>query len=134
MSNTHDKPAVQVRGLHKHYGAGESLVRAVDGVDLDVAPGETVAVMGPSGCGKSTLLHLVGGLDRPTSGQIWLDGRRTDELSERDLARMRRTDIGFAEQSFEVVGVAVTATTLPYPEPSCVVPCVIAVGPRNAIA
>jgi ABC-type lipoprotein export system ATPase subunit len=103
VSNTDHKPVVQVRGLHKHYGAGESLVRAVDNVDLDVAPGETVAVMGPSGCGKSTLLHLVGGLDRPTSGQIWLDGRRTDELSERDLARMRRTDVGFVFQAFHLM-------------------------------
>ena len=62
---------------------GRGLVRAVDGVDLDVAAGETVAVMGPSGCGKSTLLHLLGGLDRPSAGEVWLAGRRIDQLSER---------------------------------------------------
>ena len=72
------------------YGRGEALVRAVDGVDLEVAPGETVAVMGPSGCGKSTLLHLLGGLDRPTAGEVWLAGRRLDQLGERALAAVRR--------------------------------------------
>ncbi len=61
-----DTSVLRARGLRKEYGKGEGLVRAVDGVDLDVAAGETVAVMGPSGCGKSTLLHLLGGLDRPS--------------------------------------------------------------------
>ena len=69
MSDTASTSVVRARGLRKHYGRGEGLVRAVDGVDLDVAPGETVAVMGPSGCGKSTLLHLLGGLDRPSGGR-----------------------------------------------------------------
>ena len=75
-------------GLRKEYGNGEGLVRAVDEVDLDVARGETLAVMGPSGCGKSTLLHLLGGLDRPTGGELWLNGRRIDQLSERALAQL----------------------------------------------
>jgi putative ABC transport system ATP-binding protein len=88
-------PVLRARGLHKHYGTGDGLVRAVDGIDLEVAPGETVAVMGPSGCGKSTLLHLLGGLDRPSSGEVTLGGRRIDKLSERALARMRRSDVGF---------------------------------------
>ena len=82
---------LRARGLRKEYGSGEGLVRAVDGVDLDVARGETVAVMGPSGCGKSTLLHLLGGLDRPSAGELWLAGRRIDRLSERALAQLRRT-------------------------------------------
>jgi ABC-type multidrug transport system ATPase subunit len=77
----------------------QRVVRAVDGVDLDVRAGEVVAVMGPSGCGKSTLLHLLGGLDRPTGGQVWLAGQRIDTLSERALARMRRTSIGFVFQA-----------------------------------
>jgi putative ABC transport system ATP-binding protein len=103
VSDTVDTPVLRTRGLHKHYGQGEGLVRAVDGVDLDVAPGETVAVLGPSGCGKSTLLHLMGGLDRPSSGETWLAGRRIDQLGERALARMRRTDIGFVFQAFHLM-------------------------------
>jgi putative ABC transport system ATP-binding protein len=91
------------RRLRKDYGKGEALVRAVDGVDLDVSQGETVAVMGPSGCGKSTLLHILGGLDRPTDGEVWLADRRIDRLGERDLARMRRTDVGFVFQAFHLM-------------------------------
>jgi ABC-type lipoprotein export system ATPase subunit len=97
------QPVVRARGLRKEYGKGEGLVRAVDGVDLDVAAGETVAVVGPSGCGKSTLLHLLGGLDRPSAGEIWLNGRRTDRLGERALARMRRSDVGFVFQAFHLM-------------------------------
>jgi ABC-type lipoprotein export system ATPase subunit len=94
---------LRARGLRKEYGSGESLVRAVDGVDLDITPGETVAVMGPSGCGKSTLLHLLGGLDRPSAGEVSLHGRRIDTLSENALARLRRTDIGFVFQAFHLM-------------------------------
>jgi putative ABC transport system ATP-binding protein len=65
--------------------------------------GETLAVMGPSGCGKSTLLHILGGLDRPTDGEVWLADRRIDHLRERDLARMRRTDVGFVFQAFHLM-------------------------------
>src|SRR6202166_2929107 len=88
MSITGTASLVCARGLRKEYGKGEGLVRAVDSVDLDVAAGETVAVMGPSGCGKSTLLHLLGGLDRPAGGQIWLAGQRIDQMSEKALARL----------------------------------------------
>ncbi|MFC7272760.1 ABC transporter ATP-binding protein [Paractinoplanes rhizophilus] len=94
---------LRARGLRKEYGRGSGLVRAVDGVDLDVAAGETVAVMGPSGCGKSTLLHLLGGLDRPSAGEVTLNGRRIDDVGERALARMRRTGVGFVFQSFHLM-------------------------------
>jgi putative ABC transport system ATP-binding protein len=67
MSGSDDTAVLRARGLRKQYGREAGLVRAVDGLDLDVAAGETLAVMGPSGCGKSTLLHLLGGLDRPTA-------------------------------------------------------------------
>ena len=89
--------------LRKEYGRGEALVRAVDDVDLEVVNGETLAVMGPSGCGKSTLLHLLGGLDRPTSGELWIGKRRIDQLSERALAELRRQDVGFVFQAFHLM-------------------------------
>jgi len=100
---TGSSSVVRARGLRKQYGAGAALVRAVDEVDLDVASGETLAVMGPSGCGKSTLLHLLGGLDRPSAGELWLDGRRIDQLTERALARLRRDAIGFVFQAFHLM-------------------------------
>jgi ABC-type lipoprotein export system ATPase subunit len=103
VSDIASTSVVRARGLRKHYGRGEGLVRAVDGVDLDVAPGETVAVMGPSGCGKSTLLHLLGGLDRPSGGEVSLNGRRIDDIGEKALARMRRTDVGFVFQAFHLM-------------------------------
>jgi putative ABC transport system ATP-binding protein len=103
VNNAADLPVLRARGLRKEYGKGEGLVRAVDGVDLDIGAGETVAVMGPSGCGKSTLLHLLGGLDRPSGGEVLLNGRRIDDISEKALARMRRTDVGFVFQSFHLM-------------------------------
>src|SRR5579875_1783133 len=97
------EPTVRVRGLIKQHGKGEGLVRAVDGVDLDVVAGETVSVMGPSGCGKSTLLYLLGGLDRPTAGETWLAGQEMSRLPERGLARLRRDSIGFVFQAFHLM-------------------------------
>jgi ABC-type lipoprotein export system ATPase subunit len=91
------------RGLRKEYGSGAGLVRAIDHVDLEVAGGETLAVMGPSGCGKSTLLHLLGGLDRPTAGELWLNGRRIDRFSERGLAQLRRNEVGFVFQAYHLM-------------------------------
>ena len=101
--NGADASIVRARGLRKEYGSGEGLVRAVDEVDLEVAPGEAVAIMGPSGCGKSTLLHLLGGLDRPSAGELWLAGKRIDRLSERGLAQFRRHDVGFVFQAFHLM-------------------------------
>jgi ABC-type lipoprotein export system ATPase subunit len=103
VSNVADTSVLRARGLRKEYGKGEGLVRAVDGVDLDIDAGETVAVMGPSGCGKSTLLHLLGGLDRPSGGEVSLNGRRIDDIGETALARMRRTDVGFVFQTFHLM-------------------------------
>ena len=103
MSEAADTPVLRARGLRKEYGKGEGLVRAVDGIDLDVSAGETVAIMGPSGCGKSTLLHLFGGLDRPSGGEVLLNDRRIDNLSEKALARLRRTDVSYVFQSFHLM-------------------------------
>ena len=94
------RPVLRASGLCKTFGSGAALVRAVDGVDLDVATGETVAIMGPSGCGKSTLLHLLGGLERPSAGEIELAGQHVTGSSERALAHLRRTAIGFVFQGF----------------------------------
>jgi ABC-type lipoprotein export system ATPase subunit len=103
MNGTYETPLLQARGVSKQYGKGEGLVRAVSGVSLDVAAGETVTITGPSGCGKSTLLHVLSGLDRPTSGEVLLEGRRIDKLGERRLARLRRSSIGFVFQAFQLM-------------------------------
>ncbi|MFG2076485.1 ABC transporter ATP-binding protein [Nonomuraea maritima] len=94
---------LRARGLTRTHGQGQSRVLAVDEVSLDVPQGQTLAVTGPSGCGKSTLLHLLGGLERPTGGEVWVAGRRVDTLSERALARLRRRSVGFVFQSFHLV-------------------------------
>jgi putative ABC transport system ATP-binding protein len=108
IMNTSDSPVrvgpiLRTRGLQMEYGQGEGLVRALHGVELEVTAGETLAVMGPSGCGKSTLLHLLGGLERPSDGEVWLAGDRIDRLSEKALARMRRHAIGFVFQAFHLM-------------------------------
>jgi len=101
--NTSSDVLVHAEGLRKSYGSGEGLVRALDTVDLEVDRGEALAVMGPSGCGKSTLLHLIGGLDRPSAGQLSVAGKRVDKLSERALAHLRRDEIGFVFQAFHLM-------------------------------
>ena len=103
MTVTVNESMLRARGLRKEYGREAGLVRAVDQVDLDVPAGETLAVMGPSGCGKSTLLHLLGGLDRPSAGEIWLAGQRIDQMSERGMAALRRTAVGFVFQAFHLM-------------------------------
>jgi putative ABC transport system ATP-binding protein len=96
-------PVLKARGLCKDYGRGEATVRAVSQVSLDVAPGESVAVVGPSGCGKSTLLYLLGGLERPSAGTIWLADEQIDHMPEARLARLRRHAVGFVFQAFHLV-------------------------------
>ena len=102
-SGTGTASLICARGLRKEYGAGGGLIRAVDSVDLDVAAGETVAIMGPSGCGKSTLLQLLGGLDRPSGGEVRMAGQRVDLMGEKALARLRREAVGFVFQAFHLM-------------------------------
>ena len=115
MINDSAEPLLDARGLCKLYGHGGGAVRAVDGVDLQVRGGESVAVTGPSGCGKSTLLHLFGGLDRPDAGEIRLAGRRLDTLSERALAQVRRHDVGFVFQAFHLMNELTARENVEFP-------------------
>ncbi len=94
---------VRLEGVSKVYQRGASTIRAVQGVSLEVAKGEFLAVMGPSGSGKSTLLNLIGGLDRPTEGDIIIDGRSTREFTENDWTRLRRERIGIVFQFFNLL-------------------------------
>jgi putative ABC transport system ATP-binding protein len=96
-------PVLEANKLAKTYETGGAKVLGLRGVDISIERGEFVAIMGPSGCGKSTLLNLLAGLDRPTAGEVWLDGKRIDGLSETDLARLRRRKVGFVFQFFNLV-------------------------------
>ena len=96
---------LQTKDLRKTYGAGEAEVHALDGVDLAVEKGEFVAVVGTSGSGKSTLLHMLGGLDRPTSGTVTVDGKELSTLKDEELTIFRRRKIGFVFQNYNLVPV-----------------------------
>jgi putative ABC transport system ATP-binding protein len=99
MSDRHETPVLRARGLSREYHGRSATVRAVHDVDLDLNAGESVAVMGPSGCGKSTLLGMLGGLDRPTAGTVVLDGHDITGYTRHQMARFRRTVIGYVPQS-----------------------------------
>lgn len=96
---------LQAKDLKKIYGSGNNTVHALDGVDLSVKKGEFVAIVGTSGSGKSTLLHMLGGLDRPTSGTVMVDGQDIFSLKEEALTIFRRRKIGFVFQSYNLVPV-----------------------------
>jgi putative ABC transport system ATP-binding protein len=94
---------IRLEQVAKVYSLGEVEVRALDGVTLTIGLGEFVALVGPSGCGKTTLLNLMAGIDRPTSGEVWLEGERLDCLSDDSLARLRRRKIGIVYQFFNLL-------------------------------
>ncbi len=96
---------IEAKNLTKIYGKGETAVTALNGVNLAVSTGEFVAVMGPSGCGKSTLLHLLGGLDRPTQGEVLVEGQAISGLNDDALTRLRRRKMGFVFQFFNLIPV-----------------------------
>jgi putative ABC transport system ATP-binding protein len=94
---------IRATALSKYYEIGTVTVKALDKVSLELDQGSLSVVMGPSGSGKSTLLHLLGGLDRPTDGEIWINGSHLNELDENDLAVFRRKTVGFVFQSFNLI-------------------------------
>jgi putative ABC transport system ATP-binding protein len=102
---TVDAPIVRIRSLVKEYRRGAEVVRVLDGLSLDIATGDFVALMGPSGSGKSTLLNLIGGLDRPTAGTLEVAGLRVDHLGDAALARWRSGHVGFVFQMYNLLPV-----------------------------
>ncbi|MBB4914500.1 putative ABC transport system ATP-binding protein [Streptosporangium saharense] len=110
-----EPPVVRTVNLVKIYQNGGVPVPAVRGVDLVVEPGQFVAITGPSGSGKSTLVHMLGGLDPRTSGEIWLDGKRADTMSESAWALLRRRKIGFVFQFFNLVANMTVADNVELP-------------------
>jgi putative ABC transport system ATP-binding protein len=94
---------LSVRGVARRLPSGGRMLTILEGIDLDIAQGESVAVLGPSGSGKSTLLALMAGLDRPSEGEIRIRGERIDQLSEDRLAVLRRETVGFVFQSFQLL-------------------------------
>ncbi|MEJ5223678.1 MAG: ATP-binding cassette domain-containing protein, partial [Anaerolineales bacterium] len=96
---------IQTNKLTKIYGRGATAVTALDHVSINIREGEFVAVMGPSGCGKSTLLHLLGGLDKPTEGDVLIAGHNLVDLSDDKLTELRRRKIGFVFQFFNLIPV-----------------------------
>lgn len=94
---------LKTRGLKKYYGDGESLVKAIDDNNIEIIEGEFVAIVGKSGSGKSTLLHMIGGLDRPTDGKVFIDGKDIFSLKDESLAIFRRRKIGFIFQYYNLI-------------------------------
>ncbi len=112
-----EEPPAQAsaRDLVRTYGAGETEVRALDGVSVDFAQGRLTAIMGPSGSGKSTLMHCMAGLDTPTSGTVVVDGVEVSSLSQRKLTRLRRTRIGFVFQAYNLIPTLTAAENITLP-------------------
>jgi putative ABC transport system ATP-binding protein len=107
--------ALRLEDVHKDYRAAGSLVRAVDGIDLEVAAGSRVAIVGPSGCGKSTLLGLIGGLEPPTTGRIWVGDTEVAKLSEARRAELRRRSLGFVFQSYDLLPFLTATENIEWP-------------------
>ncbi len=110
-----NEPIIHTQNLHRDFTMGDQIVHALDGIDLQVNAGDFLAVMGPSGSGKSTLLYLLGGLDRPSEGEIWIDGRDIAQLDENDLAIYRGQQVGFVFQAFHLVPTMTALQNVEFP-------------------
>src|SRR5262249_47233036 len=102
-AQTATQTVVSARGVTRRYGEGDTAVDALRGIDLEIERGKLTAVMGPSGSGKSTLMHLLAALDKPTAGDVEIDGINITKLNDADLTRLRRTHIGFVFQFFNLL-------------------------------
>ena len=110
-----EAPIVSLTDVRRDYALGAERVHALQGVSIDVQPGDYVAIVGPSGCGKSTLLNLIGVIDQPTSGSVTIDGRRVDSLSDREATRFRLHNIGFVFQRFYLLPILSAAENVALP-------------------
>lgn len=106
---------IRTQSLNRHYQLGTETVRALDGVNLTIESGEFMGIVGPSGSGKSTLLYLLGGLDQPTSGHIWIEDEDIVKLDEDELARFRQKMIGFVFQSFNLIPTMTAVQNVEFP-------------------
>ncbi|MBK8902601.1 MAG: ABC transporter ATP-binding protein [Anaerolineaceae bacterium] len=106
---------IRVQNLHRHFQMGAETVHALDGVSVAIEQGEFMGIVGPSGSGKSTLLYLIGGLDQPTSGEIWVDGTDIAALDENHLAQYRQKSIGFIFQSFNLIPTMTALQNVEFP-------------------
>jgi putative ABC transport system ATP-binding protein len=97
------RPVIELVGVEKHYRMGDTLVKALQGIDLRIDPGDYISILGPSGCGKSTLLNILGCLDQPSVGRYFLDGQDVSELSDDDLSQVRGKKLGFIFQSYNLI-------------------------------
>jgi len=104
-SDTKQDAVIKVKQAERHYTTRAGTVKALDGVDLEIKPGEFLAIAGPSGSGKSTLLNLIGALDTPTGGEVVVDGQNLAGMSDADLAKLRRDRIGFVFQAYNLIPV-----------------------------
>lgn len=108
------KPVIETRALSRHYGEGDTLVKALEDVSIEIEPGEFTAIVGPSGSGKSTLLQLIGGLDNPTSGSVLLNDKAISDMSGKELSDFRRDHIGFIFQAYNLIPVLSAAENCEY--------------------